>query len=53
MKTIMTTDMWRELEAVLAKLNVGYVVSFDNHNGTDEMLINVSTIGVMRFIDKE
>ena len=48
MKTMMTMEMWRELEPVLAKLNVGYKVEFDNHNDIDEMLIYIDPIGVMR-----
>ena len=47
MKTEMTVKMWRELEAVMAKLGAGYKVGFDNHNGIPEMIIHVDTIGVM------
>ena len=53
MKTRMTMDMWKELELVLAKLNAGYKVEFDNHHGIPEMLIYVDTIGIMRPEDKE
>lgn len=48
MKTMMTSDMWRELESVLAKLNTGYKIDFDNHNGVVEMLVHIDTIGVTR-----
>ena len=48
MKTRMTEKMWQELEPVLAKLNAGYKVEFDNHHGIPEMLVYVDTIGIMR-----
>ena len=48
MKTMMTLEMWKELEPVLAKLNAGYKVDFDNHNGIDEMVVHIDTIGIMR-----
>lgn len=48
MKTMMTLEMWNELEPVLAKLNAGYKIDFDNHNGIAEMLIHIDSIGVMR-----
>lgn len=48
MKTRMTMEMWTQLEPVLAKLNAGYKVDFDNHNGIPEMLIHVDTISIMR-----
>ena len=48
MKTMITLEMWSELEPVLARLNAGYKVDFDNHNGIAEMLIHIDTIGIMR-----
>lgn len=48
MKVMMTIDMWKEVEAVLAKNGAGYKVDFDNHHGIPEMLISIDTIGVMR-----
>jgi hypothetical protein len=48
MKVMMTVDMWKEVEAVLAKNGAGYKVDFDNHHGIPEMLISIDTIGVMR-----
>lgn len=48
MKTMMTLDMWQEIEPVLARNGVGYKVIFDNHNGIEEMVINIDTIGLMR-----
>lgn len=48
MKTMINMAMWKELEHVLCKLNVGYKVGFDNHHGIPEMLITVDTIGLMR-----
>lgn len=53
MKTMINMPMWLELEAVLTKLNVGYKVDFDNHNGIAEMLIHVDTISIMRREDDE
>ncbi len=48
MKTIMTLEMWKEVEAVLAKNGAGYKVDYDNHNGIPEMVIHIDTIGVLR-----
>lgn len=48
MKSVITLEMWHELEAVLAKINAGYNVIFDNHHGINEMIIEIHTIGVMR-----
>lgn len=45
---IINLEMWHELETVLAKLNVGYNVLFDNHNGINEMIIETHAISVMR-----
>lgn len=55
MKTMMTMEMWNELEPILAKLGAGYKVIYDNHNGTPEMVIQMDSIGVMRYdvSDKE
>lgn len=53
MKTRMTMEMWKEVEAVLAKNDAGYKVDFDNHNGIPEMLIHVDTISIMRRGEKE
>ena len=47
MKTRMTLEMWHELEPVLAKLNAGYKVDFDNHLDANEMIIHIDTIGVL------
>lgn len=48
MKTMVNMKMWNDLEKVLASLNVGYKVSFDDHNGIAEMIIEVDTIGILR-----
>lgn len=48
MKSAITLEMWKELESVLAKNNVGYNVVFDNHHGSNEMIIDIRTISVMR-----
>ena len=55
MKTMMTIEMWDELEPVLAKLGAGYKVIYDNHHGIPEMVIQMDSIGVMRYdvSDKE
>ena len=48
MKSTITLEMWHELETILVKLNAGYNVIFDNHHGTNEMIIEICTLGVMR-----
>lgn len=48
MKTMMTVDMWREVEQILIKNDVGYKVDIDNHHGIPEMVIHIDSIGVMR-----
>ena len=48
MKDMINLEMWNKLETVLTKLNVGYKVDFDNHNGFNEMIINIDTFGIMR-----
>lgn len=55
MKIMMTMEMWNELEPILAKLGAGYKVIYDNHHGTPEMVIQMDSIGVMRYdvSDKE
>ena len=48
MKATILIEDWLDLEAILAKLQIGYKVIYDNHNGTPEMLINLDTISVYR-----
>jgi hypothetical protein len=42
---------WPSLEELLMRLRVGYQVQFDDHHGVAEMLININTIGIMRWED--
>ena len=49
MKSTILIEDWLELEAILAKLQIGYKVAYDDHNGTSEMLINLDTISIYRW----
>ena len=51
MKTIISYSDWPSLEELLMRLRVGYQVQFDDHHGVAEMLININTIGIMRWED--
>lgn len=48
-KVLITFEAWQELEPVLMKHRIGYVVQFDDHNGTAEMLIDIQRLGVYRW----
>lgn len=50
-KILISFAAWQELEPVLMKHRIGYEVQFDDHNGTAEMLIDINTIGIMRWED--
>ena len=52
MKTMINMKMWHELESVLASLNIGYKIDFDDHNGINEMLIKVDPVGILRTDDE-
>ena len=52
MKTILSFEEWKLFEEVLMRMRTGYKVNFDDHSGTAEMLINIDTISVYRFEEK-
>lgn len=52
MKTILSFEEWKLFEEVLMRMRAGYKVNFDDHSGTAEMLINIDTISVYRFEEK-
>lgn len=49
MKTMISYSDWPRLEELLMRLRVGYQVKFDDHHGVAEMLIDIDTIGIMRW----
>lgn len=49
MKTMISYSDWPNLEELLMRLRIGYQVQFDDHHGVAEMLININTIGIMRW----
>lgn len=49
MKTMISYSNWPSLEELLMRLRVGYQVKFDDHHGVAEMLIDIDTIGIMRW----
>lgn len=51
MKTMISYSDWPSLEELLMRLRVGYQVQFDDHHGVAEMLIDINTIGIMRWED--
>lgn len=49
-KAMITPEMWEELNQILAKLKIGYTVSFDSHGAHHrEMLIAMNPIGVQYY----
>lgn len=52
-KTMITYAVWQKLEKALMDARVGYSVTFDDHHGVAEMLIDVQNIGVMRWEDSD
>lgn len=52
-KTLISYADWQKLEKALMDARVGYEVIFDDHNGVAEMLIDVQSIGVMRWEDSK
>ena len=52
-KTLISYVDWQKLEKALMDARVGYEVIFDDHNGVAEMLIDVQSIGVMRWEDSK
>lgn len=48
MKATILIEDWLDLEEILAKLQIGYKVNYDKHNGIPEMLIDLDTISVHR-----
>ena len=54
MKTMISYSDWPNLEELLMRLRIGYKIQFDDHHGVAEMLIDINTIGIMRWEeDKE
>ena len=53
MKTMISYADWQKLEKALMDVRVGYQVQFDDHHGVAEMLIDVNTIGIMRWEDSK
>ena len=51
MKTMISYSDWPSLEELLMRLRIGYKVQFDDHHGVAEMLIDINTIGIMRWED--
>ena len=51
MKTMISYSDWPSLEELLMRLRVGYQVQFDDHHDVAEMLIDINTIGIMRWED--
>lgn len=49
MKTMISYSDWPSLEELLMRLRVGYQVQFDDRHGVAEMLIDIDTIGIMRW----
>lgn len=53
MRTLITKENWKEIQKALAKAGVGYTVSFDNHHGSVEKIIEVVPFGIYDYIPKE
>lgn len=51
MKIMISYADWQKLEKALMDVRVGYQVQFDDHHGVAEMLIDINTIGIMRWED--
>ena len=49
MKTMISYSDWPSLEELLMRLRIGYQVQFDDHHSVAEMLIDINTIGIMRW----
>ena len=53
MRTLITKENWKEIQKALAKAGVGYTVSYDNHNGSIEKIVEVAPFGVYTYFSKE
>ena len=53
MRTLITKEEWKKIQATLAKAGVGYTVSFDNHNGSIEKILEIEPFGIYDYITKE
>ena len=47
MRNLITFQEWDELEELLAKCQIPYKVSFDNHSGLIRKIISIEQISVM------
>ena len=53
MRTLITKEDWKEIQKALGKAGVGYTVSFDNHHGLIEKIIEVAPFGIYDYFPKE
>lgn len=53
MRTLITKEQWKVIQIALAKAGVGYTVSFDNHHGSIEKILEIEPFGIYNYIPKE
>lgn len=53
MRTLITKEEWEAIQTTLAKAGVGYTVSFDNHHGSIEKIIEIEPFGIYNYIPTE
>ena len=50
MRTLITKEQWGPIQIALAKAGIGYAVSFDNHNGSIEKIVEIEPFGIYNFV---
>ena len=53
MRTLITKEDWESIQIALAKAGIGYTVSYDNHHGSIEKIIEVVPFGIYDYFPKE
>lgn len=53
MRTLITKEVWGQIQIALAKAGIGYTVSFDNHHGSIEKIIEIEPFGIYNFVSNE
>ena len=53
MRTLITKEEWEPIRIALAKAGVSYTVSFDNHCGSIEKILEIAPFGIYNYISSE
>lgn len=53
MKTLITKEGWEPIQIALAKAGISYTVSFDNHHGSIEKIVEIEPFGIYNYVSSK